>query len=197
MDAPIIFLRRAYRCEPLVARRGIPQLQRALELRVVLSVRPRCARSRDEFPFGHSRQTFAAPLRVSLGSEPRDERDRRVRGRVRPQLQIARPTLQIRFVGEQAFHCRALPARIGADELEEVFVHHRQHIEVERLDGDLLKVCRRTEQRFEHAAADDNHSDRCVGCGENKSAPCPSRKSERENDEADCFHLHGRMDYSN
>ena len=62
---------------------------------------------RGVFPFRHGGQAFAFRFSVSFGGEPRNERDRRVQRRVRARVEIARPVLQIRIVGEQMFYLRS------------------------------------------------------------------------------------------
>ena len=59
---------------------------------------------------------------------------------------------QIGFVGKEAFDLGALPARVGADELEEIAIGDGQHIQAEGFDGNFLGVRWRAKQRTKHAA---------------------------------------------
>lgn len=121
-------------------RRGVPLNNLPFESGVIFSIGPGWAGSCRVFPLRQCREPFSFPLRVGFGREPRDRRYRHFGWCVWAGIEIARPIFQIRWIGKNRFHSRPLPAWVGPNEFQKIFVRDREHIEVERVNGNFFQI---------------------------------------------------------
>ena len=143
-------------------RRGIPVPQGTLEFGIAIAVDAGRAGGSGVFPLGHRRQASAFPLGEGFRGEPGNPHDGLVGLRGGIELQIPGPMLEIILIGEESLHLGTSPARIGADEFEEVSVRDWEPIQKERLHRNRVRLAGRNEERSMEARPQRNHAHRSV-----------------------------------